>query len=87
MLAMMRQLVTFVNVSHPTLIINALDDPFMSPAVLPDAEKLSENVILEVSERGGHVGFVDGGTPWSPTFYLPRRIIEFLEPFAARPGL
>jgi hypothetical protein len=66
-------------IERPTLIINALDDPFMSPAVLPDAENLSDDVILEVAEHGGHVGFVDGGTPWKPTFYLPGRIIEFLD--------
>ncbi len=74
-------------IERPTLIINALDDPFMSPEVLPDPENLSDDVTLEVAENGGHVGFVDGGTPWRPTFYLPGRIIEFLEAYAARPGM
>ena len=74
-------------IERPTLIINSLDDPFMSPAVLPNADKLSEDVLLEVAEQGGHVGFVDGGTPWRPTFYLPGRIVEFLESYAAQPGL
>jgi hypothetical protein len=75
------------SIERPTLIINALDDPFMSPAVLPDAGSLPVNVTLEVSKNGGHVGFVSGGTPWHPKFYLPGRIIEFLESYAARPGL
>ena len=75
------------DISRPTLIINALDDPFMSPAVIPAAEKLSDDVTLEVAENGGHVGFINGGTPWRPQFYLPGRIIEFLEPYAATPGL
>ncbi len=74
-------------IERPTLIINALDDPFMTPKVIPPADRLSEAVTLEISEHGGHVGFVDGGTPWKPTYYLPGRIIEFLEPFAAKPGL
>jgi uncharacterized protein len=74
-------------IERPTLIINALDDPFMSPAVIPAAEKLSEDVVLEVSENGGHVGFINGGTPWRPRYYLPGRIIEFLEPHASRRGL
>jgi predicted alpha/beta-fold hydrolase len=74
-------------IERPTLIINSLDDPFMSPAVLPDPDKLSDDVTLEVAENGGHVGFVSGGTPWRPTFYLPGRIIEFLESYAAKPGL
>ena len=75
------------SIERPTLIINALDDPFMTPEVIPTADRLSEDVTLEISEQGGHVGFIAGGTPWRPTFYLPDRIIEFLEPYAAMPGL
>ena len=74
-------------IEKPTLIINALDDPFMTPHVIPVAERLSDQVTLEVAESGGHVGFIDGGSPWRPTFYLPDRILTFLEPYAARPGL
>ena len=70
-------------IERPTLVINALDDPFMTPAVLPGADQLSEQVTLEVAKSGGHVGFVEGGTPWRPRFYLPPRILEFLEPYAA----
>lgn len=66
------------SIRRPTLIINSLDDPFMTPSIVPDAELLAECVCLEISERGGHVGFIDGGTPWRPTYYLPGRIIEFL---------
>ena len=74
-------------IERPSLVINSLDDPFMTPDVIPDASKLSDCVTLEVAEKGGHVGFINGGTPWRPTFYLPQRILEFLEPFAAKPGL
>jgi len=74
-------------IETPTLIINALDDPFMTPRVIPSADRLSDCVTLEVAENGGHVGFINGGRPWRPTFYLPARILEFLEPFAAKPGL
>ena len=71
------------DVERPTLIINALDDPFMTPAVIPAADQLSEHVTIELAESGGHVGFVEGGTPWRPRFYLPPRITEFLAPYAA----
>ena len=71
------------DIQTPTLIINSLDDPFMTPDVIPDASRLSEHVSLEVSESGGHVGFIEGGTPWRPRYYLPRRLMGFLEPFAA----
>ncbi|MDJ0750666.1 MAG: hydrolase [Woeseiaceae bacterium] len=74
-------------VRRPTLIINALDDPFMTRDVIPAPDALSREVTLEVAEAGGHVGFIDGGTPWRPTFYLPGRILEFLRPSAAMPSL
>ena len=75
------------DVALPTLIVNALDDPFMTPGVIPHRDRLSPHITLEVSEEGGHVGFIEGGTPWAPRYYLPRRVIEFLEPFTAQPGL
>lgn len=67
------------DIRRPTLIINSLDDPFMTPSVIPDQEKLSDDVQIEVSPGGGHVGFVSGGLPWRPEYYLPSRIIAFLD--------
>jgi predicted alpha/beta-fold hydrolase len=74
-------------IERPTLILNALDDPFMTPDVIPHEDAVSEHVTLEVSQAGGHVGFIDGGTPWQPTFFLPGRILSYLQPNAAMPGL
>jgi hypothetical protein len=70
------------DILKPTLIINSRDDPFMTPCVIPDENQIAESVVLEVSELGGHVGFIDGGTPWRPTFYLPERVLGFLAPYA-----
>ena len=67
------------DICTPTLIINALDDPFMTPAALPAAEKLSDSVQIELSDHGGHVGFINGGLPWNPEYYLPGRIINYLD--------
>lgn len=67
-------------ITKPTLIINALDDPFMTPDVVPAPDRLSDCVTLEISEHGGHVGFIDGGTPWHPSYYLPARLVAFLQP-------
>jgi predicted alpha/beta-fold hydrolase len=75
------------SICKPTLIINAIDDPFMTPEVIPNEERLSDDVTLEVADAGGHVGFISGGMPWSPEYYLPGRILGFLEPYTARPGL
>ena len=66
-------------IQRPTLIINALDDPFMSPNAIPPPEELSDSVEIEISTSGGHVGFVAGGVPWRPEYYLPSRIISFLQ--------
>lgn len=75
------------SIERPTLIVNSTDDPFMTPDVIPGADRLSACVTFEVSDFGGHVGFIDGGTPWKPHFYLPDRITAFLEPSLARPGM
>ena len=74
-------------IERPTLIINALDDPFMTPDVIPSADRLSEAVTLELALNGGHVGFIDGGYPWRPSFFLPSRIMTFLESYVAVPSL
>ncbi len=66
------------DIQRPTLIINSLDDPFTTPDMIPSEDQLSDCVTLEVSEHGGHVGFIDGGLPWRPQYYLPTRIADFL---------
>lgn len=58
----------------PTLILHAADDPFMSPAVIPEASELAPAVTLEVASHGGHVGFV-GADAWGlPMLWLEQRI-------------
>ena len=74
------------SIECPTLIINAIDDPFMSPAGIPDPSRLSDVVQLELSPGGGHVGFINGGKPWRPHYYLPDRIVEFLAPHVEDSG-
>lgn len=70
-------------VRRPALVIQALDDPFMAERGIPDESRLSPFVTIEVSAAGGHVGFIQGGTPWRPHFYLPQRITGFLAQSAA----
>ncbi len=62
----------------PTLILHALDDPFMTPAVVPKAHELSPSIRLEISPHGGHIGFVEGKTPWRARYWLEDRIPRFL---------
>ena len=62
----------------PTLLIHALDDPFLPPASLPH-EALRSNPHLQRAwtEHGGHVGFI-GGTPRRPDFWAERQAARFL---------
>jgi uncharacterized protein len=64
-------------VRRPTLLISAIDDPFVPPSALPDPAALPPNVVLELTERGGHVGFVEGW-PWRVTSWAERRAVEYL---------
>ncbi|WJG09316.1 hydrolase [Aliiglaciecola sp. LCG003] len=65
----------------PTLVLHAADDPFMNEAVIPVEDELSEAVQFELSERGGHVGFMQG-TPWNTTVWYHQRVARFFEPFS-----
>ncbi|MDQ2069150.1 hydrolase [Natronospira bacteriovora] len=62
----------------PTLILHALDDPFMTPEAAPTEQELSPSIRLEISARGGHVGFVAGRWPWRPRWWLEERITGHL---------
>ena len=66
-------------ICKPTLVIHAKDDPFMTEAVIPMDHEMSANVEYELHEFGGHVGFIQGGFPWKPRFYLEPRVIAFLQ--------
>lgn len=66
------------NIAVPTLLLQAKDDPFMTTDLLPEEYELSPNVKLELSEQGGHVGFIGGTVPWRPEYWLEKRVPEFL---------
>jgi predicted alpha/beta-fold hydrolase len=46
------------SISVPTLLIQSLDDPFMTKEVLPGLNEISSYVHLELTQHGGHVGFI-----------------------------
>jgi len=68
------------DITIPTLIIHAKDDPFMTQEVIPIQEELSSSVILEVYEHGGHVGFVTGSL-LKPKYWLDEKITKFFKNF------
>lgn len=71
------------HIRKPTLVINAADDPFMRPSIIPAAEELAPQVTLELSPRGGHVGFVAAGRGGRPHYWLEPRLAEYLFEAAA----
>jgi hypothetical protein len=66
------------NIRRPTLLLNALDDPFVPVHSLPDPARLPAHVRAEFPERGGHAGFIEGGVPWRVTSWAERRALDFL---------
>jgi len=66
-------------IARPTLILHAIDDPFMPSTVLPEPHELSASVTLDAHPHGGHVGFAahtDGS--WSPAWFAEDRTLAFL---------
>ncbi|MCW8408177.1 hydrolase [Legionella sp. PATHC035] len=69
-------------IKTPTLIIHALDDPFMTSDILPTSKELSSDILLELSQHGGHVGFIgERGQHW-----LEQRIPNFLMDYFPHPS-
>jgi uncharacterized protein len=64
------------DITVPTLVLNAKNDPFLPPRHLP--RSASRHVTLEYPERGGHVGFAVGAPPGRLN-WLPQRLLNFLE--------
>jgi len=63
------------NIKTPTLIINALNDSFLSPECYPVKEaKTNSNLHLEMPNHGGHVGFVK----LNKFYYNETRALNFI---------
>lgn len=67
-------------ITTQTLIIHSLDDPITLPEAVPTSSDVSNSISLEISEHGGHVGFVAGQLN-RPIYWLEQRIPEFLGPY------
>jgi predicted alpha/beta-fold hydrolase len=66
----------------PTLLLSAIDDPFLPEEVLDDVRSIAHanpRLHPEFVERGGHVGFIGGRLPWRPVYYAEVRLFDFFE--------
>ncbi|MFZ6771283.1 YheT family hydrolase [Undibacterium sp. SXout7W] len=64
------------DITVPTLVLNALNDPFLPGQHLP--RQASDSVTLDYPEHGGHVGFANGNIP-GKLDWLPMKILTFFE--------
>ena len=64
------------HIKTPTLIIHSHDDPFMTPEVIPHKNELSDSIQFELTQKGGHVGFISG-TLFKPEYWLEKRVVRF----------
>ncbi len=64
----------------PTLVLHSIDDPFMNHLIIPQEHELANAVTLELSDKGGHVGFMQGSL-LRPQVWLQNRVKVFFEQF------
>lgn len=64
------------DITVPTLVLNARNDPFLPAAYLPTTA--APSVTLDYPDQGGHVGFTVGPFPGKLN-WLPQRMVRFLE--------
>jgi uncharacterized protein len=68
-------------IRRPTLLLSALDDPFLPREVFDDVSLVAgknDKISVEFWQYGGHVGFVSGRWPLRPRYFAEERVIEFL---------
>lgn len=68
-------------ISVKTLLLSAIDDPFLPAQVLHEVREVAarnSNLHVEFTPHGGHVGFVSGSNPLRPAYYLEQRTGDFL---------
>lgn len=66
----------------PTLLLSAVDDPFLPAAVLEEVREIASAnpaLTMEFHAQGGHAGFVGGAVPWRAVYYAERRALDFLD--------
>ena len=64
------------NIRVPTLVINAQDDPFLTPSCTPHEQaRRSGHLHLVTPRHGGHVGFAGS----APHYWTESRVAQFLQ--------
>eukprot|EP01080_Neovahlkampfia_damariscottae_P008320 gene8320-144_t len=68
------------NIKIPLLCLNAKDDPISHHQSIPyEISKKNSNIILAVTENGGHLGFIEGFFPLFQQSWSERATLQFLK--------
>ena len=66
-------------ITTPTLALNAEDDPFLPPNILPRAKAAASPCVdFRTTPTGGHVGFISGEAPWRPEYWAEEYVVRWL---------
>ena len=65
-------------IRRPTMVVASYDDPLCLPDAVP-SKVLRDSPFLtpSLSDRGGHVAFVDGGLPWRPRRWAEAAVLRY----------
>ncbi len=71
------------NITIPTLLVQAADDPFLPPSCYPNNEAVrSPCLFLEIPKYGGHVGFI--GERYTVNYWTEDRAVLFFASIMAK---
>lgn len=80
-----RRLLAHIRV--PVLLLQSRDDPFLPRGSTPDGVAAANpHLAAAFTDRGGHLGFVEGALPWRPRFWAEREAARFLARELPAPG-
>jgi predicted alpha/beta-fold hydrolase len=66
-------------IGTPALALNAEDDPFVPPDVLPRVRAAASAAVdFRTTPAGGHVGFIGGALPWGPEYWAEEFVVQWL---------
>ncbi len=66
----------------PTLLLSSADDPFNPASTLPRAHaEASPYLYPQFTERGGHVGFVTGSSPFQARYWAEDHVMRFFQAY------
>ncbi len=69
------------NIRVPTLLLSAVDDPFLPMVVLDEVRRIAAanpSLELDFTPQGGHVGWI-AGPPWRPRYHMESRVTDWLQ--------